>query len=102
MVRVHDPKGDLHWIGADTALAFFPGSNQVQAEITCMAMADDFRKAELAQGQYENAAALYCASTTWPWDTTDTAAFLTKLWAQLSSQIHAGAIEHMAAKTKDG
>ena len=102
MVRVHDPEGDLHWIGADTALAFFPGSNQVQSEITCMAMADDFRKAELGQVQDENAAALYSASKTWPRSDADAVAFLTALWAQLSNQIYAGSMAQMVAKAKDG
>ncbi len=101
MLRNHDPDGELYWIGADTALALFPGSNQVQAEITCMAMGEDFRQAELAHTAHKGVAEMYHASASWGQNGDDLAAFLTMLWAQLAGRIQAAALEDRAEKSRD-
>ncbi len=101
MLGNHDPDGELYWIGADTALALFPGSNQVQAEITCMAMGEDFRQAELPQPTEGGRAEMYHASLPWRQNGGDLAAFLTTLWARLSERIHAAALEDRTGRSGD-
>ncbi|MCH7497758.1 MAG: response regulator [Candidatus Marinimicrobia bacterium] len=101
MLLNHEPASSLHWIGADTALAFFPGSNQVQSEITCLAMSEDFRKSVSSQIQNASGAELFYASATWPDWPEDSADFLTMLWARLSSQIQDFARQQLADTTKD-
>lgn len=99
MLVKHEPGAKIHWLVADTALAFFPGANQVQSEITCMAMADDFRKSELARLKQDGVAQLFYASASWPQEAENTAEFLSGVWARLVNQIHNYTYQQVAAKT---
>ena len=102
MLLRHEPEAQFHWLAADTALALFPGANQVQSEITCMAMAEEFRKSELESSKTDGVAELFHASAAWPHDTMDTAEFLTMVWARLIEQIHQYTHQQLTSKTKDG
>ncbi|MFB0517012.1 MAG: response regulator [Candidatus Neomarinimicrobiota bacterium] len=101
LLRKHEPKADIHWLVADTALAFFPGANQVQSEITCMAFAEDFRKSELAELQAEGVAELFYASASWPQNAPNPAEFLNKVWARLLHQIHQHVHQQYTVKPRD-
>lgn len=99
MLLRHEPEAQFHWLAADTALALFPGANQVQSEITCMAMAEEFRKSELDSIKRDGVAELFHASAAWPYGTMDTAEFLTMVWARLIEQIHQYTHQQLTAKT---
>ncbi len=102
MLLRHEPEAQFHWLAADTALALFPGANQVQSEVACMAMAEEFRKSELDSIKTDGVAELFHASAAWPHDTMDTAEFLTMVWARLVEEIHQYTHQQLAAKTKNG
>ncbi len=101
MLLKHEPEAQFHWLAADTVLAFFPGANQVQSEITCTAMAEEFRKSELNSVKTDGAAELFHISVAWPHDTMDTAEFLTMAWARLVERIQQFTQQH-SVKKKDG
>jgi len=102
MLLKHEPEAQFHWLAADTALAFFPGANQVQSEITCTAMAEEFRKSELDRDKTGGVAVLFHISAAWPYDTMDTAEFLTMVWARLVEQIQQYTHKQLAVKKEDG
>ncbi|UCH62547.1 MAG: response regulator [Fidelibacterota bacterium] len=102
MLLRHEPEAQLHWLAADTALAFFPGANQVQSEITCTAMADEFGKSELDRVKTGGAAKLFHVSVAWPHDTIGTAEFLIMIWARLVEQIQQYTHKQLAVKQEDG
>jgi CheY-like chemotaxis protein len=101
MLLRHEPESTLYWLGADTAMAFFPRTNQVQAEIACMALADDFHRTELTAQKKEDAARLFYGSASWPQDDLAIPEFLTGIWALLMNRIHNYAKEQVALRTED-
>ncbi|MBA7473795.1 Sensor histidine kinase RcsC [subsurface metagenome] len=102
MLLKHEPEAQFHWLAADTALAFFPGANQVQSEITCIAMAEEFRKSELDSVKTAGVAELFHASAAWPHNTMDTVEFLTMVWARLVEQIQQFTHQQLTAKKENG
>jgi len=102
MLLKHEPEAQFHWLAADTALAFFPGANQVQSEITCTAMAEEFRKSELDRDKTGGVAKLFHISAAWPYDTMDTVEFLTMVWARLVEHIQQYTHKQLAVKKEDG
>lgn len=102
MLLKHEPGAEFNWLAADTALAFFPGANQVQAEITCMALAEDFRRSEPAGSKTGGVTELFYASASWPQETPNTAEFLTGVWARLLSQIQKYTHQQVTGRTGDG
>lgn len=101
MLLKHEPESTLHWLGADTAWAFFPGANQVQAEITCMALADDFQRAESTDQRKDGVAELFYGSGSWPQDDLTISEFLTGIWTVLMSRIHKRVWEQVASRSEN-
>ncbi len=99
MTRRHEPKANLLWLTADTAFALFPGSNRAQSDITCMALAEDFHKTELADYKDDKAAELIFASATWPQEADYTADIIYLVWSRLLAKIQAKASQAAAEKS---
>jgi CheY-like chemotaxis protein len=102
MVWKHDPDAQLFWLLADTAWALFPGSNQVQSEITCMALADDFRKTELIDAQKDGFAGLYYGSSCWPQNSPDAGEIVTRAWARFTEHYQSSNREEINKGSSDG
>jgi hypothetical protein len=102
MVWKHDPDAQLFWLLADTAWALFPGSNQVQSEITCMALADDFRKTELIDAQKDGFAGLYYGSSCWPQNSPDAGEIVTRAWVRFTEHYQSSNREEINKGSSDG
>ncbi len=102
MLLKHEPEAQFHWLAADTVLAFFPGANQVQSEITCTAMAEEFRKSELDSVKTEGTAELFHISAAWPHGAMDIAEFLTMVWSRMVEQIQQFIHQQLSVKKEDG
>lgn len=101
MVWKHDPDAQLCWLLADTAWALFPGSNQVQSEITCMALADDFRKSELTDASQNGYAGLYYGSSYWPQISPDATEIVTGAWVRLMEHVQESTCERSNEGSSD-
>ena len=101
MTRRHEPRATLLWLSADTAFALFPESNLAQSEITCMALAEDFRETELANQKGNNAAELIFASAAWPQEADSTIEIINLVWARLLAKIQAEVSRAGAEKSVD-
>ena len=99
MARRHEPGASLLWLTADTAFALFPDSNLAQSDITCMALAEDFRKTELAGQKGDGVAELIFASAAWPQEASHTADIISIVWSRLLAKIQAEA-SRIAAETR--
>ena len=99
MTRRHEPRATLLWLSADTAFALFPESNLAQSEITCMALAENFRETELANHKGNNAAELIFASAAWPQEADSTIDIINLVWARLLAKIQAEASRAAAEKS---
>lgn len=98
----HEPRAQCHWIEADTALVFIPGSNQIQSEITCMAMAEEYRKLELESAEGAGIAELFHVSCAWPHDSMEISDFWTLVWGRLVKQIYQYTYKQGVERTDDG
>ncbi|MFC1535681.1 response regulator [Candidatus Neomarinimicrobiota bacterium] len=87
MVSKHDPDAQIFWLLADTAWVLFPGSNQVQSEITCMALAEEFRKTELTDAKKGRFAGLYYGSSCWPQSSLDAGQIVTGAWVRFTEHV---------------
>lgn len=101
LVHKHDPQSKLHWLATDTAVMIMPGANQVQAEITCRALSEDYQKSEIVDSNAEGVAMLLSASAAWPADAVGTAELIIVVWSRLMQQIHEDAFKQLAAKSVD-
>ncbi len=101
LVLKHDPHAKLQWLMADTAFMILPGANQVQGEITCMALSEDYQKSELADAKAEGVAKLLFASAAWPQDAASTAELVIAVCSRLMHQIHENAFKQLATKSVD-
>jgi FixJ family two-component response regulator len=99
MTRRHEPKANLLWLTADTAFALFPDSNLAQSDITCMALAENFRETELADHKGDKAAELIFASAAWPQEADRTADIIYLVWSRLLAKIQAEASRAAAEKS---
>lgn len=99
MTRRHEPKANLLWLTADTAFALFPDSNLAQSDITCMALAENFRETELADHKGDNAAKLIFASAAWPQEADRTTDIIHLVWSRLLAKIHTEASRAAAEKS---
>ena len=98
----HEPRARCSWIEADTALVFIPGANQVQSEITCMAMAEEFRTLELESIGGSGVAELFYVSYAWPHDSMEISDFWAMVWGRLVKQIHEYTYKQGFTRTDDG
>jgi YesN/AraC family two-component response regulator len=87
MIWKHDPDAQVYWPLADTAWALFPGSNQVQSEITCMALAEEFRETELTNAQKDGFAGLYYGSSCWPQSSPDANQIVAGAWVHFTEHV---------------
>lgn len=101
LIHKHEPAAKIQWLLTDTALMIIPGANQVQADITCMVLADDFSKSEIYSTQSNGAARLITASAAWPQDGSDIADLITTIWSRFMPLTHHDALQQIATKSVD-
>ncbi len=101
LLHKHEPRARFYWIEADTALVFTPGANQVQSEITCMAMAGEYQKLELESIEGAGVAQLFYISYAWPHDSMEISDFWAMVWGRLIKQIHEYTYEQGVVRTDD-
>lgn len=82
LIEKHDLQAKFRWLLADTACMVIPDANQVQAEISCMAIKEDYQTQESGQLPGEQAK-LYTATATWPQNADQTADLIAITWARL-------------------
>ena len=99
LVLKHDSHAKLQWLMADTAFMILPRSNRVQAEITCMALSEDYQKSEIIDAKIEGVAKLLFASAAWPEDAAGTAELIMVVCSRLMHQMHEDVFKRLATKS---
>lgn len=99
LVHKHDPQATLQWLTTDTVVVIIPGANQVQAEITCRALSEDYQKSEIVDSKAEGVAKLLSASAAWPEDAAGTAELIIVVWSRFMHQIHEDEFKQLATKS---